>query len=108
MLWLIGITLGALVLVATSLATVGVQSLLKSRWRTGLAHVLAALGMAVGTCLLLAMGAAQLAAQVAVSDAAEQKALFSAQLLRLMTIALLGLPLGLVVGLFMKRRRERA
>jgi hypothetical protein len=108
MLWLIGITLGALALIATSLATVGVKSLLKSRWRTGLAHVLAALGMAAGASLLLAIGAAQLAAQVAVSDAAEQKAVFSAQILRLMTIALLGLPLGLVVGLFLNRRRERA
>ena len=104
MLYLIGITLGALALIATSLATVGVHSLLKSRWRTGLAHVLAALGMAAGTCLLLAMGAAQLAGQVAATDAAEQAGIFSAQVMRLMTIALLGLPLGLVVGLFLNRR----
>jgi len=105
MLYLIGITLGALALIATSLATVGVQSLLKSRWRTGLAHVLAALGMAAGTCLLLAIGAAQLAGQAAGNlDAAEQTAMHSAQILRLMTIALLGLPLGLVVGLFLNRR----
>jgi len=104
MLYLIGITLGALALIATSLATVGVHSLLKSRWRTGLAHVLAALGMAAGTCLLLAMGAAQLAGQVAATDAAEQAGIFSAHVMRLMTIALLGLPLGLVVGLFLNRR----
>jgi len=104
MLYLIGITLGALALIATSLATVGVHSLLKSHWRTGLAHVLAALGMAAGTCLLLAMGAAQLAGQVAATGAAEQAGIFSAQVMRLMTIALLGLPLGLVVGLFLNRR----
>jgi len=104
MLYLIGLTLGALALIATSLATVGVHALLKSRWRTGLAHVLAALGMAAGTCLLLAIGAAQLAGQVAATDAAEKAGIFSAQVLRLMTIALLGLPLGLVVGLFVNRR----